>query len=161
MSPPQSYVVYKLWILFLQRFIDSLTMAAPTEGLISNSSALDNITYSPADYEITTINMTLEMHQQGLLTPSPLFMGVYFGLRSLWSIFSLIGNSLTIFMVVKFEKLQTSANMLVCSLGVADLLGVLLTPMLIFHQTHLNSPLYVPVCLMEKVMSTNLHLVKD
>ena len=63
---------------------------------------------------------------------------------------------MTIIMVAKFEVLQTNTNFLLCSLGVADLVGGLLAPLEMVHLAHRNGPLYVPICLIEKV---NLHFV--
>ena len=122
----------------------------------SNFSDLQNSTnFVFPDFNITTSNHT-EQLSQSLLTPGPVFMKMYLSFRVLWSILSFIGNLMTIIMVAKFEVLQTNTNFLLCSLGVADLVGGLLAPLEMVHLAHRNGPLYVPICLIEKV---NLHFV--
>ena len=84
-----------------------------------------------------------------------LFMSFYHGLLALWSIMALVGNALTIFVVVNFEALQTNNNILICSLAAADIVGGLVGPFIILHQMNLDSLFYVPLCLLEKVSTRN------
>ena len=111
-------------------FLENTSIATDT----INGTTLGNLTPS-----ITPMNK-----------PYP-FMGLYLGIRALWSILAIVGNALTIFVVVKFQNLQTNNNILICSLAAADILGGMLGPVYIFHQTHFNHPIYVPSCLVEKV----------
>ena len=128
--------------------VDDLTTAYPVSQWNSTLSIED-------PYNTTADNTTIQ-ELPNTPTLSQLFMGTYFGIRCLWSVLAVMGNVFTIYLVARFELLHTNTNILLCSLGVADLLGALLTPLLIFHQTHQNSPYYVPTCLIEKVGTTTL-----
>ena len=86
-----------------------------------------------------------------VLSPTSVFMITYFAVRILWSVLALVGNTLTIVVVSKFEELHTNNNFLICSLAAADILGGLLTPLDMAYHILYKDPSYVPTCLIEKV----------
>ena len=87
------------------------------------------------------------------------FVYVYYTIRALWSVLAIVGNTLTIVVVSKYSQLHTANNFLICNLAIADLLGGVLTPLFFVHDSNLTSPLFVPVCLIEKASkSPNLDI---
>lgn len=55
-------------------------------------------------------------------------LALYHGLTLIWAILGVFGNSLTIYVISKFEDLQTTSNIIVLSLSVADLIGGIVRP---------------------------------
>ena len=86
-----------------------------------------------------------------VLPLTSVFMITYFSIRITWSLLAVAGNTLTIVVVSKFQELHTNNNFLICSLAAADILGGVLTPLVIAHYVMSEDPLYVPICLVEKV----------
>ena len=73
----------------------------------------------------------------------------YSSVRCVWSLLSLLGNSLTISIIYRNKDLRTSSNYLVASLAVADLLGGLsgiLNPLLLHYNNTSSSGAWLALC---------------
>ena len=118
----------------------------------TNVSVAPNIsTISENCTSFGTNNSSQDNCNGHVLSPTSVFMITYFAVRILWSVLALVGNTLTIVVVSKFEELHTNNNFLICSLAAADILGGLLTPLDMAYHILYKYPSYVPICLVEKV----------
>ena len=61
------------------------------------------------------------------------------------------GNSLSIWAVVRYERLQTCTNYLICSLAVSDLVASVMVPLIMVYELHPDSWLFIPTCLFHQV----------
>ena len=76
---------------------------------------------------------------------------IYLAVRILWGVLAVFGNSLTIFAVCRFERLQTCTNSLICSLAVCDLLAGVMVPLILVYELYPSSQFFIPVCLSQQV----------
>ena len=120
----------------------------------------------PTDMPRTTPSHTLEVTDPSLQDvqnstqtvdgsearePSLVALCTYLAIRLLWGGLAIIGNSLTIFVVTKFERLQTCTNYLICSLAASDLLSGIMVPLVVLHELYSNTWVFIPVCLIQQV----------
>ena len=90
---------------------------------------------------------------------STAFMVFYFCMRFLFAAFGMFGNPLTVIAVVHFERLQNNTNYLICSLAVADMLGCIILPVYLAQEMLVDEPVYVPLCLIHRTISTISNLM--
>ena len=76
-------------------------------------------------------------------------LAVFYFVRIIWSILSVLGNGLTIVAVAKFSSLQSSTNLLIASMAVADFIHGLLAPFIILTHVYRNQLSFVPLCLVQ------------
>lgn len=129
--------------------------APPAHSWIEYYSS-NNLTAStePPDVWNITRDPTRDQVPYGDPRPSREFMFIIYFLRSVTSLLSLVGNSLTIAAILRFKRLHSCTNILIASLATADFLGALHTPLFILHDVYWKvAAIYVPTCLTEKWLS--------
>ena len=80
---------------------------------------------------------------------------VYLVVRCVEGLLAVIGNTLTIIAVLKYDRLRTITNILICSLAAADFLGGLDPVFVTLTYTYeSSSPLWMTLCLTELTINT-------
>ena len=108
---------------------------------ITDSILFDDNYNSTLSYDNSTMGTPEE-----LLLPSS-FITVHYGMRVLFSLFTIFANLLTIIAVACFESLHNCTSYFICSLAVADLMTGIMTSTSVAHYVlGIYDPLYIPIC---------------
>ena len=109
------------------------------------NSESDFVNHTDKDLDWAS-NVTANVTSSFSKTPVPWPWLVYHSILFVWSILGIMGNSLTILVIWKYEHLRTSTNFLIASLATTDFVSSLLNPALSFLVEWFNfSSVWVPI----------------
>ena len=127
----------------------------PTEGAIDLVQDITHMSTSVNQYILNATDLPLlegcNSTQTNCTIAARVGRCLYLAVRILSGLLAIFGNSLIIFAVVRFERLGTCGNYLLCNLAVFDILSGLMVPLVLVHEIYSSCPFFIPICLLQQV----------